>query len=154
MKLHKDLREFVESLISNGVEFVVVGGHAVAYHGHPRYTGDVDFLVRPTPENARRVLRAIDGFGFGSLDLKEQDFVRLGSVVQLGRPPNRIDLLTEISGVDFDAAWAGREAVKLDGLEVAILGLRELLANKKASGRAKDLADLEALMAVEAERGR
>lgn len=149
MKLQKDLREFVELLSSSGAEFLLVGGHAVAYHGHPRYTGDVDFLVRPTPENAVRVLRALDGFGFGQLALTEEDFTRPGSVVQLGRSPNRIDLLTEISGVDFDTAWAGRANASFDGVSVPVLGLAELLANKKATGRAKDLADLEALLAVE-----
>lgn len=148
MKLQRDLREFVALLSSLGVEFIVVGGHAVAYHGHPRYTGDIDFLVRPTPENAKRVLEAIRQFGFGALALTEDDFVRPGSVVQLGRPPNRIDLLTTISGVDFEAALAGQARGSLDGIDVAFLGLTQLLQNKQAAGRAKDLADIEALRAA------
>jgi len=148
VQLQKDLREFVASLISQRVEFVVVGGHAVAYHGHPRYTGDIDFLLRPTPDNAVRVLEALRIFGFGDLGLTVEDFTRLGNVVQLGRPPNRIDLLTTISGVDYEAAWAGRVTAVLDDLPVPFLGWDELIANERASGRVKDLADIDALTAV------
>ncbi len=153
MKLQKDLREFVESLISERAEFVVIGGHAVAYHGHPRYTGDIDFLVRPTVGNAARVLEALRLFGFGDLGLTADDFIRPENVVQLGRPPNRIDLLTTISGVNFDRVWSGRVIATLDGLPVAFIGWDELIANKRASGRAKDLADVAALTAVGAARG-
>ena len=153
MKLQRDLREFVESLSSSGVEFLVVGGHAVAFHGHPRYIGDIDFLVRPTKENAERVLDAISRFGLPQLTLSAEDFTRPVSVVQLGRPPNRIDLLTEISGVDFATAWAGRETADLDGCSVFILGRKELLLNKRASGRPKDLADIDALEKVANAKG-
>lgn len=154
MKLQKDLREFIELLISRGVDFIIIGGHAVAFHGHPRFTGDIDFLVRSTPENAERIMATLKAFGFGEVDLSSQDFIRPGSVVQLGRPPNRIDLLTSISGVDFEEAWEGRIAGYLDGLAVFFLGLDALLKNKQASGRDKDLADVKKLQAVAMETKR
>ena len=145
MKLHRDLREFVELLNSRGVEYVVVGGHAVAFHGHPRFTGDIDFLIAATPDNAARVLGCLAAFGFADLGLTVDDLLPAGQIVQLGRPPNRIDLLTSISGVEFDEAWRTRVPGTLDGLPVAYLGRDALRANKLASGRAKDLADIEAI---------
>ena len=152
MKLQKDLREFVELLISHGSEFLVVGGHAVAFHGHPRFTGDIDFLIRPSVENATRVLGALRAFGFGDLPLTVDDFVKPGNVVQLGRPPNRIDLLTSISGVDVQDAWSSRVKSELDGLPVCFLGWQSLIDNKQASGRPKDLADVAKLKAIAAAR--
>lgn len=143
MKLQKDLREFIALLGSNGAEFLVVGGHAVAYHGHPRFTGDIDIFVRPTAENAARVLGALAAFGFGGLGIAVDDLVRPGSVVQLGRPPNRIDLLASISGIDFDDAWRSRAETTLDGLPVSLIGREALIRNKRASGRPKDLLDVE-----------
>lgn len=148
MKLQKDLREFIELLSSSGVDFIIIGGHAVAFHGHPRYTGDIDLLVRSTPENAERIIASLRAFGFGEVGLSSQDFIRPGSVVQLGRPPNRIDLLTSVSGVDFEEAWEGKVAGELDGLEVFFLGLDALLKNKQASGRDKDLSDIRKLQAI------
>ena len=154
MTLQRDLREFIGLLNSLGVEYLIVGGHAVAYHGHPRFTGDIDFLVRPSAANAGRVVTALNKFGFSDLGLTEDDFVRRGSVVQLGRPPNRIDLLTLISGVDFDAAWIGSVAGELDGLPVRFIGFDDLLKNKQAAGRDQDLADVKKLKAIAARRGR
>jgi hypothetical protein len=148
VKLQQDLREFVELLSSSGVEFIVVGGHAVAFHGYPRFTGDIDFWVRSTPENAERVIAALRAFGFGDVGLSVGDFTRHGSVVQLGRPPNRIDLLTSLSGVDFEEAWESKIAAALDGLPVFFLSLDILLRNKRASGRDKDLVDLKKLQAI------
>jgi len=124
---------------------VVVGGHALAYHGRPRYTKDLDVFVEPTPENAARLLLALADFGFSSLELKAADFDRPGMVVQLGIAPNRIDLLTAIDGVSFDQAWQGRVAGRFGTESVPFLGRRELLANKRAVGRLQDLADIEAL---------
>jgi len=152
VKLQQDLREFVELLNSHEVEFLVVGGHAVAFHGHPRFTGDIDFLIRPSVENATRVLRALRAFGFGDLPLTVVDFVKPGNVVQLGRPPNRIDLLTSVSGLDFEDAWSSRVQSELDGLPVCFLGWQSLIDNKQASGRPKDLADVAKLKAVAAAR--
>lgn len=145
MKLQTDLREFVALLSSRGVEFLVVGGHALAFHGHPRFTGDIDLLVRPSKNNATRLVQCLAEFGFGSLPLQAEDFCDPGYVVQLGRPPNRIDLLTSISGVEFDRAWEARVAGQLDGLDVFFIGYEHFVINKRASGRMKDLADLEAL---------
>jgi hypothetical protein len=138
-------------LNSNAVEFIIVGGHAVAYHGYPRFTGDIDVWVRPTPENADRVLAALTAFGFDHLGLGRDDFTRPQSIVQLGRPPNRIDILSSVTGVGFDDAWAGREPGVLDGVPVSFVGRAELLRNKRATGRLKDLADVEEIEKVAAE---
>lgn len=148
MRLAKDLREFVELLNSQKVDYIVVGGHAVAFHGHPRFTGDIDFLLRPTHENAARVICVVNTFGFSEMSLSPEDFTRPNTVVQLGYPPNRVDLLTSISGVTFEEAWVNRIAGELDGLPVYFLGLDALLRNKRASGRDKDLTDIAKLSAV------
>ncbi len=143
--LHKDLREFVELLNLNNVEYVIVGAHAMAYHGCPRYTGDLDLLVRPSEENAERLIKTMQDFGFGSLDLTAHSFLEPQTVVQLGVAPNRIDLLTRLTGVDFEVAWEHREKTELDGLRVSMLSKDDLISNKRALGRPKDLADLELL---------
>ncbi|MBZ5620640.1 MAG: nucleotidyltransferase [Acidobacteriia bacterium] len=145
MRLSKDLREFIESLNSHAVEYVIVGAYALAYHGSPRYTGDVDILIRPSAENADRLEGAIRKFGFGSLGLGADDFREPYQVIQLGHPPNRIDLLTGLTGVLFDEAWEGREPGDLDGIPVQFIGREAFLKNKRATGRLKDRADLEAL---------
>ena len=147
-KLQADLREFIVLLNSHGVEYLIVGGHAVAFHGHPRYTGDIDFLIRTTPGNALQVLAALREFGFGSSGIAEQDLLRPGQFIQLGYPPNRIDILTSISGVDFGSAWESRVETLIDELPVHLIGWDDLLRNKRASGRQKDLADVEKLLAI------
>jgi hypothetical protein len=151
-KLHSDLSEFVALLNSRSVEYVVVGGHAVAFHGHPRFTGDIDFFVRPTRENADRILRVLKDFGFGDLELTVDDLTAIDRVVQLGRPPNRIDLLTSISGVAFDDAWATRTSGKLGDHMVDFLGWDALIQNKIASDRDKDRLDVKKLRAIAARR--
>ena len=145
MPLSKDLREFVECLNSNEVEYLVVGALAVSWHGYPRYSADIDFLVRPTQENAGRILSAIQQFGFGSLDVTVDDLTLPGRVIQLGREPNRIDLMTTISGVSFEDAWKTRVEGQLDGISVNFIGRAALLRNKEATGRAKDRIDAEEL---------
>ncbi len=145
MKLQADLREFVELLNSHKVEYLIVGGHAVAYHGYPRYTGDIDFLIRPSESNARLVLAVLSDFGFADCSPSIEELTSEGSVIQLGLPPNRIDLITSISGVSFSEAWAGKDDAMLDGLSVAFIGRSELLKNKAASGRSKDRLDVEVL---------
>ena len=145
MRLNRDLHEFVELLNSRKVDYLVVGAHALAFHGHPRYTGDLDLLVRPAVDNARRVIAVLHAFGFGSLGLAEDDFVQPDHIIQLGYPPNRIDLLTSISGVSFDEAWQSRENGMLDEIPVHYIGRKTLVRNKLASGRLKDAADVEAL---------
>lgn len=144
MELPPDFRELLSLLNSHGVEYLLVGGYALAAHGHPRYTGDIDFWVAPRAENLQRVVLALHRFGFGSLGIKAEDFAP-DFVVQLGHPPRRIDLLTTIDGVDFDACFARRERVVIDGVELPIIGIDDFKANKRASGRAKDIADLESL---------
>jgi predicted nucleotidyltransferase len=149
VKLHDDLREFVALLLSRGVEFVVVGGHAVAFHGYPRMTDDVDLLVRPTEENGQRIVGALQEFGFGAIGLTADDFTAPDRVIQLGRVPNRVDLLTQIYGVTFDEVWATRVQADLDGLNVAMIGREPLIRNKRATGRAQDLADAAKLETAE-----
>jgi hypothetical protein len=145
VKLHKDLREFIGLLNSHGVDYLIVGGHAVAFHGYPRFTGDTDFFVRPTAKNAERLMRVLGAFGFGDIGLDIGTFTLPDKVVQLGRPPNRIDLLTSISGVGFEAGWDSRVAAELDGLPVWFIGREALLQNKRAAGRIKDADDIEKL---------
>jgi len=145
MPLNKDWREFLELLNSNEVEYLVVGAFAVAFHGFPRYTADLDLLVRPTDENANRVLRALSEFGFGQMGIQAADLRTPGTVVQLGVTPNRIDLLTAISRVSFEEAWAGRCEVELDGIATHFIGRAALLRNKERTGRARDLGDAEEL---------
>jgi len=142
--LNRDFKEFVELLNAKGVEYLVVGGYALAAHGHPRYTGDIDFWVRPTPENIARLLTALNDFGFGSLGLGASDF-DTDTVVQLGQPPRRIDLLTALDGVEFEPCFARREQVELAGVQLNIIGLEDFKTNKRATGRLRDLADLESL---------
>lgn len=146
--LSKDFSEFVELLNSAGVEYMLVGGYALAAHGHPRYTGDIDFWVRVSDENLDKLLGALDRFGFGSLGLKKEDFLTPGAVVQLGYPPARIDLIAAIDGVDFGDCYPRRVVSRVGHLDIPVIGVEDLKANKKASGRAKDLADLESLSTV------
>jgi hypothetical protein len=145
MKLHSDLRAFIESLNSANVKYVIVGGYAVSFHGHPRFTGDIDFFVAHTRENAEAIVSAIENFGFGSLGLKPHDFTESDSIVQLGYPPNRIDLITGIDGVTFDEAWASRIVADLEGLPVCFLSKDLLLRNKRAVDRPKDRGDVDML---------
>ena len=145
MRLPKDFKEFIELLNSNRVEYVIVGGYALAFHGTPRYTGDIDFLVRCSPENAARLEKCLHAFGFGSLGITAADFLKSGQVVQLGFPPHRIDIVTSITGVDFDEIWPLRIASELDGQPVSFIDRGSFVKNKKATGRMKDLADVEAL---------
>jgi hypothetical protein len=151
-QLQSDLSEFVALLNSHGVEYLVVGGHAVAFHGHPRLTGDIDFFIRPVRENAERVLKVLADFGFGDLKLNADDLVVQERIVQLGRPPNRIDLLTSISGVSFDDAWATRVPGDLGDSQVNFLGWDALIQNKTASGRDKDRVDVTKLKSIAARK--
>ncbi len=141
MQLNKDLREFAGLLNSNKVEFVVVGAFAVGWHGFPRYTGDLDVLVRPSEANGAAVVEAIRQFGFASLGIKKEDLARPGQVVQLGFEPSRIDLITSITGVEFEDAWDRKIAGSIDGLPVFFIGFDDLIRNKEATGRPKDLGD-------------
>jgi predicted nucleotidyltransferase len=145
MRLSSDLREFLELLNSRGVEYVIVGAHSLAFHGRPRYTGDLDILVRATPENAAKLVDLLNQFGFADSGIKQSDFTEPEQMIQLGRAPNRVDLLTSITGVTADDAFATRIATELEGVPVFILSKEALIQNKRAVGRAQDLADLESL---------
>ncbi len=144
-KLQKDFREFIELLNSHGVRYMIAGGFAVAFHGFPRNTGDIDFLVETSPENARSLQHVLLEFGMGSLGLTAQDFTKLDVIVQLGYPPYRIDLLTSISGSTFEEAWKSRVETEIDGLPMVFIGKDVLIKNKAEVGRPKDLADLSRL---------
>jgi len=143
MSLSADLRECIELLNSHGVEYVIVGAHSLAFHGRPRYTGDVDILLRPSPENAEKVASALAEFGF--TDFRSSDFTEPDQMIQLGRVPNRIDLLTGITGVATGEAFEKRISTELAGLPVFMLSKDLLIQNKRAVGRPQDLADLDAL---------
>ena len=142
---NKDFSEFVSLLNAHGVEYLVVGGYALAAHGHPRFTGDLDIWLQQSKANASRVLDALRAFGFGSLDISVSDLLKPDGVVQLGYPPGRIDLLTSIDGVSFDLCSTRKEMVLIQGLPIPFIGLEDFKTNKKATGRLKDLADLESL---------
>lgn len=145
MKLDKDLLDLLELFRSKGVEFLVVGGHAVAFHGHPRLTEDLDLFVRPDAENGERIVEALRDFGFGSLDVTARDFEADDRVIQLGIAPNRIDLLTKLYGVDFLSAWSRRVDAELDGARIWMISREDLILNKRATGRSQDIADAEHL---------
>jgi len=145
MELHPDFRDLLKLLNEHDVEYLVVGAYALAFHGAPRYTGDLDVFVRPDSANARRVIEALSDFGFSFPNLTEEDFQNPDKVVQLGVPPVRIDLITSISGVSWEQADAGKVSGVIGDISVNLLGREEFLANKRASGRKKDLADVEAL---------
>lgn len=143
MKLQKDLREFIGLLNSEGVKYVVVGGYAVAFHGRPRFTGDMDFFVEPSGENSQKMENVVRRFGFAGTGLRAADFQRPDSIIQLGLPPNRIDLLTAIDAVEFQEAWENRIEAEIDGAPVNFISKNLLLKNKAATGRAQDKADIE-----------
>lgn len=146
MILSPEFRKFVQSLNANGVRYLVVGGYAVALHGHPRYTKDLDIWVWMDRRNALQVVAALDQFGFGSLGLTSEDFLVADQIIQLGYPPNRIDLLTSLPGVEFSGCYDDRVVVEISGVAVNFIDLENLRRNKQASGRHQDLADLENLM--------
>jgi predicted nucleotidyltransferase len=143
--LNQDFKEFIGSLNDNGVRYLVVGGYAVALHGYPRYTKDIDIWVEMTSENASNVLKALEQFGFGSLGVNAADFTIPDQMLQLGYPPGRIDILTTLPGVEFSECYSSRTTVEVDGVSVDFIDLENLKKNKKATGRHQDLADLENL---------
>ena len=143
--LPQDFKEFFQSFNQHEVEYLLVGGYAVGYHGYPRATIDIDVWVASNGENARRVVAALEDFGFGSQMLAEELFLEADQVIRMGLPPMRIEILTSISGVDFQDAYDERIEDVLDGVPVKLISLRHLKANKVAAARTKDRADLEEL---------
>jgi predicted nucleotidyltransferase len=145
--LTPDFRDLLVEMADAGADFVLVGGYAVAFHGHSRLTKDIDVLVRPTRDNAPKVFAGLRSFGapLGSLNVTENDLADYAGVVQFGAPPNRIDILTQISGVSYDEALVGSLEFDLDGRKITVIGLEALLKNKRAAGRDQDLIDVRAL---------
>ena len=145
MRLDRDFSEFIACCVARDVQFLIVGGYAVAAHGHPRYTKDLDVWVLVDPENASRLIDALEDFGFGSVGLTTDDLLDTDAVIQLGYPPKRIDLLTSVDGLEFEACYDDRVTIDIDGIPVPFIDLVNLRRNKRATGRPQDLADLAAL---------
>jgi len=143
--LSQDFREFFESLNDNGVRYLIVGGYAVAFHGHPRYTKDMDVWIDLSADNAACLVKALEQFGFGSLGLRPQDFIEPDQIIQLGYAPNRIDILTTLPGVEFEKCYASRVMAEWDDLTIPFIDLESLKQNKRVTGRHQDLADVENL---------
>lgn len=143
--MNPDFVALLRELSAAEARFLVVGGYAVSFHSRPRATGDIDVWVEPTTANATRVFQALRAFGAPLQDLVEADLAQPDVVYQIGVPPRRIDLLTSLTGLSFDEAWVDRTPGLLGGLEVSFIGREALIRNKRALGRARDLADLESL---------
>ena len=142
---NQDFKEFVQLLNDNQVHYLVVGGYAVALHGYPRYTKDIDIWIELAQENAIRLVETLEQFGFASLGLKESDFLVEDQIIQLGYAPNRIDIITSLQGITFNECYDKRLLVEIDGVKVNFIDRENLRKNKKATGRLQDLADLEKL---------
>jgi predicted nucleotidyltransferase len=140
-----DFKDMLFALSETGADFLLVGAYALAAHGHPRATGDLDIWVRPDAKNASKVLRTLAVFGAALHDLTVDDLSTPGIVFQIGVEPSRIDILTSISGVDFSDAWKRRFSIEMDGVNVNVIGREDLITNKRACGRPKDIADAETL---------
>lgn len=149
-ELPDDFRDLLVAFLNAEVEFVVLGGHAVAFHGHPRATKDLDVLVRADAANAKRVYQGLVAFGapISAFEVSEADFVTYDGVLQMGTPPLRIDILNRADGITFDEAIAEGQSFELDGRQIPVIGRTALLKNKRAAARAQDLADLKALEGV------
>lgn len=144
-ELAEDFRDLLRTFADHGVRFLVVGAYALAVHGRPRATGDLDVWIEPTPNNAERAYAALGDFGAPLRDLAAADLATLGVVFQIGLPPLRIDVLTQISGVEFAEAWPRRQRAVFGDVAVDVIGRDDFIANKRATGRLKDLADAERL---------
>jgi hypothetical protein len=145
VKLHQDYKEFIKLLNENKVEYLVVGAFALAFHGYPRFTGDIDFWINNDPENAKKVYDSIKEFGFPTSNLSEEDFISDDLIFQIGYPPVRIDIVTSVSGLDFTKSFKNKKINRSSGLKIYFINIEDLKKNKKASGRKKDLIDLEEL---------
>ena len=146
--LSPDFKEFIELLNAHNVEYLIVGGYALAFHGHPRYTKDIDVWIATNTVNAERMLKVLTDFGFSSLALSQQDFLEENNIIQLGFPPNRIDILTSIDGIEFANTISQSSIIEVDGVTIHLIGIHKLIENKTASGRLQDLADVEKLQAL------
>jgi hypothetical protein len=145
MEVQQDFKDLLALFNEHKIEYMIVGAYALAFHGAPRYTGDIDILVKPDPLNAQRIIAALNKFGFGLVGLKAEDFETPDKVIQLGVPPVRVDIVTSITGVSWKEAFSGRVEGKYGDIRVYYIGRQQFISNKQALGRKKDLADLEAL---------
>jgi predicted nucleotidyltransferase len=145
MLLPDDFREFLKLCNSKRVKYLLIGGYAVGYYGYPRATGDMDVWIERSASNAKRVVAALEAFGFGVPELTVELFLEPGRIVRMGVPPLRLEILTDVSGVSFNSCYTARRRVVIDGIRVNVISLKHLKINKRASGRAKDLDDLEHL---------
>ncbi|MCU0389493.1 MAG: nucleotidyltransferase [Thermoflexibacter sp.] len=145
MVLNEDFKEFIKLLNDNGVKYLIVGGYAVALHGYPRYTKDLDFWIWIDRENAEKTVKSLKEFGFASLGLTAEDFLDPENIVQLGYPPNRIDLITDLTGLTFEDSYRNRKEVDFEGIKINFISVDDLITNKKKAGRLQDLADAEKL---------
>lgn len=145
IKIHQDFREFIELLNKNEVDYLIVGAFALAFHGHPRYTGDIDFWVRNDLLNAKKIFKCINEFGFPVDKLDEKDFTSDDLIFQMGYPPVRIDVITSVEALKFHESFEKRIQKEIDGLEINFIDIEDFKKNKKAVGRPKDLGDLESL---------
>ena len=145
INLPLDFKEFLKLLNEKGVRYLLIGGYAVGYHGYPRATGDMDVWIAIHPENAQKMVAVLKDFGFDNTELTPELFLQKNKIIRMGHPPMRLEISTGISGVEFEECYNSRVVDMLDGVEVNIIDLPHLKANKKAAGRLKDLADLENL---------
>lgn len=148
MLLNQDFKEFAQLLNGNAVEYLIVGGYALMAHGHIRNTGDIDFWVNPTPQNAQRLTKSLNEFGMGSLGISPESLSTVDTVIQMGYPPARIDLMTSIEGIEFADAYPNALRVVIEDVPLTIISREHFLKNKRALGRHKDLADVDALEPV------
>lgn len=145
MELNQDFKEFIELLNVHKVEYLVVGGYAVGFYGRPRFTGDIDFWIAISKTNANKILLVLKKFGFESLGIKQEDFLKEDLILQLGYEPCRIDILTSLTGVNFQECYQRKVTADLDGLLINFININDLKVNKSKTGRAKDLGDIENL---------
>ena len=143
MKVSKDFKEFIELLNKNNVNYLLVGGYAVGYHSRPRYTEDIDIWIEPSLENAKKIIHVLNKFGFTGVSVSIEELIQPEKIIQLGLPPQRIDILTSIDGVNFNEAWERRIVDSFGDIPVFIISLKDLIKNKSSSGRIKDLQDIE-----------
>lgn len=145
MKFYQDYLEFLRLLNKNRVEYMIVGGYAMAFHGHPRFTGDIDVWIKISESNAEKMERVLIAFGFSVLNFKKKDFLKKGMIFQIGYQPVRIDIITSIEGVSFEEAFLNRHETRIGNLKVGFIGLKDLIKNKKSVGRDIDLIDFKTL---------
>ncbi|MEO5891077.1 MAG: DUF6036 family nucleotidyltransferase [Ferruginibacter sp.] len=152
MTLDQDFEDFIALLNSYHAEYMVVGGYALAFHGKPRHTGDLDIWINISETNATKMEKVMNAFGMSALQLKKQDFMEKGIITQIGYPPLRIDILNEIDGIGFEEAYNNKLVIDVDGLLVNYIGLDDLIKNKQASGRHQDITDVNTLNKIKKDR--